>query len=158
MLKVGKYVSYPAYGVAVVKRIDKKEVGGKSKEFAVIQTIQNQMTLLIPLDQADQLGVRPLVTGDKAKEILAWINNPEVDLKVDQTTWNRRYREYMEKLKTGDIDQVAFVYKSLTLLRESKDLSFGERKMKDQAKYLLATECAVALGMSADDADSLVSL
>lgn len=150
MFKVGKSVIYPAYGVTVVKRIETKEVGGKKKNFAVLQAISNHMTLMVPVDGADSLGVRPLVDKAKAKEVLAYVMDSETKLQIDQTTWNRRYREYMEKIKTGNIDEIAFVYKSLIQLRETKDLSFGERKMIDQARELLTQEIATSLEVNAD--------
>jgi CarD family transcriptional regulator len=142
MFKVGESAVYPAHGIAVVKRIDERDVGGKKKSFYVLQVIENQMTIMVPTDNAEAVGLRSIISDDEVKKVYTILKMR--DVKIDQTTWNRRYRDYMEKIKTGSIYEIAEVLRDLFLLRHSKDLSFGERKMLDQAKALIVKEISIA--------------
>ena len=142
MFKVGDSAVYPAHGLAVIKRIEEKDVGGRKKKFYVLQVIENQMTILVPMDNVGSVGLRQIISDHDVEEVYKILR--ERDVKIDQTTWNRRYREYMEKIKTGSIFEIAEVLRNLFLLRHSKDLSFGERKMLDQAKNLLVKEISLA--------------
>jgi CarD family transcriptional regulator len=100
------------------------------------------MTIMIPTDNADSVGLREIITTQEVKKVYKILKDR--DVKIDQTTWNRRYREYMEKIKTGSIYEIAEVLRNLFILRHTKDLSFGERKMLDQAKNLLVKEISLA--------------
>lgn len=142
MFKVGDNAIYPAHGVATIKRIDERDVGGKKKKFYVLQVLENQMTIMVPTDNAEAVGLRGIITSKDVAQVYKILKKR--DIKIDQTTWNRRYREYMEKIKTGSIFEIAEVLRNLFLLRHSKDLSFGERKMLDQAKGLLVREIALS--------------
>lgn len=142
VFKVGDSTVYPAHGVAVIKRIEERLVGGKKKKFYVLQVVDNQMTIMVPMDNAGSVGLRGIITDKDVKKVYKILKDREV--KIDQTTWNRRYREYMEKIKTGSIYEIAEVLRNLFLLRHCKDLSFGERKMLDQAKHLLVKEISLA--------------
>lgn len=142
MFKVGDNAVYPAHGITVVKRIEEKEVGGKKKSFYVLQVVENMMTIMVPTDNADSVGLRGIISDQDVKKVYRILKDR--DVKIDQTTWNRRYRDYMEKIKTGSVFEIAEVLRNLFLLRHSKDLSFGERKMLDQAKALLVKEISLA--------------
>lgn len=142
MFKVGDNAVYPAHGVTVVKRIEERDVGGKKKSFYVLQVVENQMTIMVPTDNAESVGLRSIISDKEVKRVYRILKDR--DVKIDNTTWNRRYREYMEKLKTGSVYEIAEVLRNLFLLRLNKDLSFGERKMLDQAKALLVREISLA--------------
>ena len=133
---------YPAHGIAIIKRIDEREVGGKKKSFYVLQVIETQMTIMVPTDNAASVGLRSIISDEDVTKVYTILKMR--DVKIDQTTWNRRYRDYMEKIKTGSIYEIAEVLRDLFLLRHSKDLSFGERKMLDQAKALIVKEISIA--------------
>lgn len=145
MFKVGESAVYPAHGIAVIKRIDEREIGGKKKSFYVLQVLENQMTIMVPTDNAAAVGLRNIITDDEVSKVYKILKMR--DVKIDQTTWNRRYRDYMEKIKTGSIYEISEVLRDLFLLRHSKDLSFGERKMLDQAKALIVKEISIAKSM-----------
>ena len=100
------------------------------------------MTIMVPTDNVASVGLREIISTKDVKTVYDILK--ERNVKIDQTTWNRRYREYMEKIKTGSIFEIAEVLRNLFLLRHSKDLSFGERKMLDQAKHLLVKEISLA--------------
>jgi CarD family transcriptional regulator len=99
MFKVGDSAVYPAHGVAVVKRIEERDVGGKKKKFYVLQVIDNQMTIMVPTDNAESVGLREIISTKEVNNVYKILKRR--DVKIDQTTWNRRYREYMEKIKTS---------------------------------------------------------
>lgn len=142
MFKVGESAVYPAHGIAVIKRIDERDVGGKKKSFYVLQVVESAMTIMVPTDNAAAVGLRSIISDQDVSEVFRILKKR--DVKIDQTTWNRRYRDYMEKIKTGSIYEIAEVLRDLFLLRHSKDLSFGERKMLDQAKSLIVKEISIA--------------
>ncbi len=142
MFQVGDNAVYPAHGVTVVKRIDEREVGGLKKSFYVLQVVDNQMTIMVPTDNAESVGLRKIISEQDVNQVYKILE--ERDVKIDHTTWNRRYREYMEKIKTGSVYEIAEVLRNLFLLRHTKDLSFGERKMLDHAKHLLVKEISLA--------------
>ncbi len=146
MFKVGDNAVYPAHGVAKVKRIEERDVGGTKKSFYVLQVVENSMTIMVPTDNTASVGLRQIVSENDVQLVYDILR--ERNVKIDQTTWNRRYREYMEKIKTGSIFEIAEVLRNLFLLRHSKDLSFGERKMLDQAKNLLVKEIALSKQMN----------
>src|SRR5438045_8050546 len=100
------------------------------------------MRIMIPINKVGSVGLREIISEEDVKQVYSILK--EKDISVDSTTWNRRYREYMEKIKTGSIFEIAEVLRNLFLLRHSKDLSFGERKMLDQAKHLLVKEISLA--------------
>ena len=142
LFKVGDNAVYPAHGVTVVKRIDERDVGGKKKKFYVLQVVENQMTIMVPTDNAEAVGLRSIISDKEVPKVYSILKMR--DVKIDQTTWNRRYRDYMDKIKTGSIYEISQVLRDLFLLRHSKDLSFGERKMLDEAKALIVKEISLA--------------
>lgn len=142
LFKVGDNAVYPAYGVTVVKKIDEKEVGGKKRKFYVLQVLENEMTIMVPTDNCQSVGLRPIVGKSEVSNVFKILKRK--DIKIDNTTWNRRYREYMEKIHTGSVFEIAEVLRNLYLLKINKELSFGERKMLDKAKQFLVKELSIA--------------
>ena len=142
LFKVGDNAVYPAHGVGVIKRIEKKLISGKEKSFYVLQVIENGMTIMVPTDNTAGGGRRARGSQQEVDEVMLILRDKKV--KIDRTTWNRRYREYMEKIKTGSTKEIAEVLRNLYLLKNSKDLSFGEKKMFDTAKNLLVKEISMS--------------
>lgn len=140
--KVGDNAVYPSHGVGVIKRIEEKLISGKKKSFYVLQVLENGMMIMIPTDNTAGVGLRSLISKTEIEDVFTILRNKNI--KIDRTTWNRRYREYMEKIKTGSTKEIAEVLRNLFLLKHSKDLSFGEKKMFDQAKALLVREISMA--------------
>ena len=140
--KVGDNAVYPSHGVGVIKRIEEKKISGQKKTFYVLQVIDNGMTIMVPTDNTAGVGLRAVISETEVSNVYSILRNKNV--KIDRTTWNRRYREYMEKIKTGSVTEIAEVLRNLFLLKHSKDLSFGEKKMFDTAKNLLVKEISIA--------------
>ena len=140
--KVGDKAVYPAHGVGVIKGIETPDFDEIRQTFYVLKILDNGMTIMVPVNNASAIGMRPvinLIQVEKVYEILR-----DRDVPTDNQTWNRRYREYMNKIQTGDPIEVGKVLRDLALLRGDKNLSFGERKMYDQAHSLLVQELSVA--------------
>jgi CarD family transcriptional regulator len=142
MFNLGDHVVCPGHGVGQVCSIESKEFNGEVKSFYIIKVISNGMKVMIPTESKD--GVRSLISENEISEVFELLKNHNV--KVDQSTWNRRHREYTLKVKTGSLLEIADVLRQLLLLKTSKKLSFGERKMLDQCKELIVKEIALSVG------------
>ena len=140
--EVGQKAVYPAHGVGIIKEIETQSIEDQDYEFYVLKILDNGMTIRVPLEQASANGMREVIGDEGVERVLEVLKDHSRPAK--KQTWNRRYREYMTKIKTGDPLEVAEVLRDLLLLRAGKALSFGERKMFDQAHGLVVQELAVA--------------
>ncbi len=148
MFKVGELAVYPAHGVGVIESIEEKEISGTCQLFYTMRIVDNGMTIMIPSCNIKSVGLRQIIPKKKVKEVYDILKDR--DTEIDNQTWNRRYREYMEKIKTGSIFEIAAVLRDLFILKNEKDLSFGERKLLDTAMNLLVKELAIAEGTNED--------
>jgi len=142
MFKIGDLAVYPAHGVGVIEKIETQEISGFSQDFYVMRILENDMIIMIPIENVDNVGLREIIGLNEVPKLYSILEKR--DVVVDNQTWNRRYREYMEKIKTGSVFEVAEVYRDLLMLKVEKDLSFGERKMLDTARTLLVKEISLA--------------
>lgn len=145
MFAIDDLVVYPAQGVGKVERIESREVGGCSSEFYIVRILSNQVTLMVPVRNADNVGLRGVSSAERARAIVSGLHDRSGFTGYTGQNWNRRYREYSEKLKSGDLADVAYVLKELLLIGRDKDLSFGERRLLEQAMSLLCLELSHAL-------------
>ena len=141
MFIVGQMAVYPAHGVGVIESIQEKEVGGRPHNFNIMRLLDNDMIIMIPTNNAKNIGLRKVIDTQSVLEIYEVLRTRPA--RISNTTWNRRYRDYMDKIKTGSPLRVAEVLRDLTLLKTEKELSFGERKMLDTAKNLLVKELSL---------------
>ncbi len=141
---VGDKVVYPGHGVAEVTGLERREISGAALEFYVLKVLENNMKVMVPKHNADSVGLRRLVGNEQVDEVYGVLKHRGA--KISTATWNRRHREYMEKIKTGSLVEIATVLRDLCILRSDKELSFGERKMLDTARNLLVQELALAKG------------
>jgi CarD family transcriptional regulator len=142
MFKVGDLAVYPAHGVGVIERIESQKISGATHEFFVMRILENDMIIMIPTQNVDSVGLREIIGQKEVPKLYSILKKRKTA--ADNQTWNRRYREYMEKIKTGSVYEVAEVYRDLLTLRVEKELSFGERKMLDTARTLLVKEISLA--------------
>ncbi|MDL2260245.1 CarD family transcriptional regulator [Deltaproteobacteria bacterium OttesenSCG-928-K17] len=141
-LEVGALAFYPAHGVGQIEAKEKRIVGDQSFDVLVMRILENNMKIMIPAQNIDDVGLRPLMGKKEVDKIYQIFKKPA---KIpDTTNWNRRHREYMEKIKTGSPFEVASVMCELLSMRVEKDLSFGERKLLDTVRVLLVKEVALA--------------
>lgn len=145
---IGDKVVYPGSGVAEVTNLERREISGAVMEFYVLRVLENNMKVMIPKGNASTVGLRGIVQEPEIREVYDVLERRGE--KISTATWNRRYREYMEKIKTGSLIEIASVLRDLYLLRGDKDLSFGERKMLDTARGLLVQELALARNVGED--------
>jgi CarD family transcriptional regulator len=139
MFSIGDYAVCPGHGVGQILDIEERELGLEKKKFYIIKIQANGMTVMVPVDS--ETGIRMLVKDTDMQEVYGLLSNH--DVKVDNSTWNRRYREFSAKIKTGSVVEIAEVLRQLFLLKNKKALSFGEKKMLDQCRELLAQEFAL---------------
>jgi CarD family transcriptional regulator len=146
--EVGDKAVYPVHGVAEVVALESREIGGSKTSVYILKILDTGMKIMIPTTNAGNVGLRDLITSKQVKEVFDILKAR--DIPRDTQTWNRRYREYMEKIKTGSVFEIAEVMRDLCVLRVTKELSFGERKMLDTARGLLTKELAFAKGVGED--------
>jgi CarD family transcriptional regulator len=149
MFQVGDKAVYPGHGVGVIEAIETKEISGSELMFYILRVLDNGMTIMIPRDNVGAVGLRGVIRKLEIPKVLKILKDRDVE--IDNQTWNRRYREYMEKINTGSIFEIAEVLRDLYLLRTEKELSFGERKILDTAKNLLVKELAIVRDVKETD-------
>ncbi len=142
MFNVGDLAVYPAHGVGIIEKVETQEISGCQQDFYVMRILDNDMIIMIPTGNVDNVGLREIIGQREVPKLYSILKKRNVA--IDNQTWNRRYREYMEKIKTGSVFEVAEVYRDLLILKIEKELSFGERKMLDTARNLLVKEISLA--------------
>lgn len=142
MFKVGDLAVYPAQGVGIIEAIENREIMGKKQPFYIMKIMGNGVKIMIPTSGAEYVGLREVITEDEIPKVYEILRNK--DITIDKQTWNKRYREYLDKIKTGSVYEIARVLRDLFILKSDKNLSFGERKMMDTAKNLLIKEISIA--------------
>ncbi len=152
MFKVGDMAVYPAHGVGVIERIENREISGCQEDFYVMRILETKMIIMIPSSNAANVGLREIIDQDEVSKIFSILKRRDISVNGNQT-WNRRYREYMDKIKSGSVFEVAEVYRDLTTIKQDKELSFGERKMLDTARSLLVKEISLAKNMKEEDVE-----
>lgn len=151
MFSQDQLVVYPAQGVGKVERIEAQTIGGAEAEFYIVRILSNNVTLMVPVKNAVNVGLRAVCDAEKGQEILTSLEDRSGFTGYTGQNWNRRYREYSEKLKSGELSDVAYVLKELLLIGQDKELSFGERRLLEQAMGLISLELAYALGCEQKD-------
>ena len=141
--QAGDLAVYPAHGVGRIEAIESRVVNGEKHDFYIMKVLESSMVIMIPTRNVDSVGLRDVIGKDEIPRVYE-IMQQKQEMGNENQTWNRRYREYMDKIKTGSLFDVAEVYRDLSLLKLNKDLSFGERKLYDTAQLLLVKELSTA--------------
>ncbi len=141
--RVGDLAVYPAHGVGQIQAVETRVVNGEHHDFYILKVLENGMVIMIPIRNVESVGLRCLIDVKEIPKVYA-VMKTKREVLADNQTWNRRYREYMEKIKTGSLYDVAEVFRDLFRLKLTKDLSFGERKLYDTAQVLLVKELSKA--------------
>ncbi|MFN8388827.1 MAG: CarD family transcriptional regulator [Bdellovibrionota bacterium] len=144
--KVGDKVVYPAHGVGVVDSIQMRKVSGSEQKFYMMSILETGMKIMVPVSQVKTVGLRKVVDQKTVEQVYGILRDKNVV--VDTQTWNRRYRDYSQKIKTGSVLEIAKVIRDLSALKSDKELSFGERRMLDTAQGLLVKEISIAKASS----------
>ena len=150
IFKKGDTVIYPQHGACIVHGIKKMKAFGSTQEYLILKTVINEMTLSVPTSRASEVGVRPPVSPDELEDLVSVLS--KADPRVP-SNWSRRFKNHQEKLKSGDVYQVAEVVRNLAARNRDASLSAAERTMYDRARINLISEIAPALKVSTDDAE-----
>lgn len=148
MFKVGDMAVYPTQGVGVIEAIEAREVAGSRQDFYVLRIVDGDMKIMIPVSNVKSVGMRTPIPRDRVSSVYDVLEQQQVLGKV--ASWSRRQREYTEKIRSGDLLEVAEVLRELYLLKEGKELSYGEKKFLEQARRLLVKEVAAVEGAHED--------
>ena len=152
-LSVGQKVSYPNQGICLIEQIEKKKIGSNSMRFYALRVLSDNSTIFVPLDNAENVGLRPILEDKDCKRLL---NHLAKDFDKVSSDWKVRSREFNEKLQTGDLFEVAEVLKMLTFLSHEKKLSFREQSYLDKSKFLLVSEIANSGYSNGEDIESKI--
>lgn len=142
MFTPGQLVVYPAQGVGKIERIDSQQVCGVQTEFFIVNILTSNITLMVPIKSAANVGLRSLASPAEAEDAMAMLKDLSKPAPVVGQNWNRRQREYNERLKQGTLQAVAGIIKELVLISCAKELSFGEKRLLEQAMNFVSLELA----------------
>jgi len=154
--KVGDKAVYPAQGVAIVTGIESKEISGNTEVFYILKLIDSERQIMVPMKKAEKVGLRDLVKQEQTEKIFTLLQ--QLPATRDKLNWNRRYRNYIEKLKSGSAYDVAEVLRDLYTMKNSKGLSFGEKRLLETAKGLLVKELAIAGSQSESQVEARIQV
>jgi CarD family transcriptional regulator len=154
LFHIGDKIVHPMHGAGVVDNIVEKRVNGVTREYYIMKLPVGSMLVMIPTETSGSIGVRPIIDSEQADRVIAAI--PSIEIKSD-SNWNRRYRENMERLKSGDLIEVARVVKSLMVRDNERGLSTGERKMLHSAKQILISEIVLSQNASYEDVETRIN-
>ena len=149
MYKVGDKVVYPHHGAGTVVKKEAKTVLGQEREYLTIQILHNDMTVNVPAENAERVGLRKVIDEEMVQRVLAVLHGSGTNMPKN---WNRRFKHNRDKMKMGDIFELAEVVRNLSLRDQEKGLSTGEKQMFVKAKKILASELMYAKGMDEDEA------
>jgi len=152
--KVGDQVVYPQHGVATIQKIEDKEVLGEKQSYLVLELDEGDLTLMVPAASVEEVGIRNLIGKEQVEEVLGILGKAKVTDGADN--WSRRFKANSEKLRSGDIQQVAEVVRNLSIRDKQKGLSTGERRMLNRARRILSGELAVALKLDQEGAEEVL--
>jgi len=154
MFSIGDKIVYPMHGAGVIESIEEKEILGEKKRYYVMKMPVGDMKVMIPINNVDGIGIRDVIDKNDADKVFESLKK-----RCDEQTsnWNKRYRENMSKIKSGNIFEVAEVVKSLLTRERHKGLSTGERKMLNSAKQILISELVLAKNMNPVDVEDIIN-
>ncbi len=153
MFAIGDRVVYPMHGAGIIESIEEKEVLGETRAYYILHIPYGNMQVMVPVGHADQAGIRPIVSEKEVEQVYGLLREGSSEM---DDNWNRRFRENMDKLKSGDITQVAQVVRNLMRVDRVKKLSTGEKKMLTNARQILISEIVLVQGISEEEAEAIL--
>ena len=152
MFNVGDKIVYPMHGAGTIDSIEEKDILGEKQAYYIIK-MPGEVKVMIPTNKADQVGVRNVINKEEASKVMTILGENETEMSQN---WNKRYRDNMDKMKSGDIYEVADVVRNLSFKQKEKGLSTGEKKMLSNAKQILVSELVLAEHASQEEVEKLV--
>ena len=150
MFKIGDKIAHPMHGAGIISDIQEKTIDGVTRSYYVLRLPVGGMVVMIPTDTSESIGVRPIIGSERAEAVLNSISN--IEAKVEPN-WNKRYKENLMRIRSGDLFEVAKVIKCLYLREGDKGLSTGERKMLHSAKHILISEVVLSKNLSYEEVE-----
>jgi CarD family transcriptional regulator len=147
---VGDKVVYPHHGAAVIEGRETIQAFGEDRDYLVLRLSYGDLTLKVPADNTEEVGLRDIIDDEEVEEVFAVLRQKEARM---PTNWSRRFKNHVEKLKSGDVYQVAEVVRNLSLRDNEKGLSAGEKRMLAKARQILLSELVFALDTDETDAE-----
>ena len=152
MFNIGDKIVYPMHGAGTIDSIEEKDILGEKQNYYIIK-MPGEVKVMVPTDKAEEVGVRNIINKDEAAKVMAVLGENETEMSQN---WNKRYRDNMDKMKSGDIYEVADVVRNLSFKQKEKGLSTGEKKMLNNAKQILVSELVLAEHASQEEVEKLV--
>ncbi len=153
MFSIGDKIVYPSYGAGVINSIEEKEVLGERKKYYILNMVISQIDIMIPIDNINKLGIRHVIEKSHVEDVIKILKDEKGDM---DEKWNKRFRDNMDKIKTGDIYEIAVVVRDLMLQDGEKGLSTGEKKMLNDAKDMLISELTLVLEDEKDEVKKII--
>ncbi|MGH2688207.1 MAG: CarD family transcriptional regulator [Actinomycetota bacterium] len=153
MFQVGDKVVYPHHGAAIIKGLEEKEVYGQKKQYFVLRLSYGDLTLMVPADNTEEVGIRDVIARDELDKVFKVLRSKECRM---PTNWSRRFKTHVEKLRSGDIYQVAEVVRNLARREKEKGLSAGEKRMLSKARQILVSELTFAADVEVSEAEQML--
>lgn len=153
MYKIGDKVVYPMHGAGVIESIEEREILGEKRQYYILKLPVGDMKVMIPINNCREVGLREIIDTDGVQRVMGILGDQSSNM---STNWNRRYRANLEKIKSGDIYEVAEVVRNLINRDKEKGLSSGERKMLENARQILVSELVLAAELEEERAKSLI--
>ncbi|PIS37460.1 MAG: CarD family transcriptional regulator [Nitrospirae bacterium CG08_land_8_20_14_0_20_52_24] len=153
MYKIGNTVVYPSHGLGIIESIEEKNLMGTKQKFYILKIMEKGARIMIPCDNAEKVGLREVIPSNDVRKVVKVLKEKP---KTILPNWNKRYRESVEKIKSGSIYEVAAVFRNLSLLSKDKELSFGEKKMLCETKHLISSEISRAKGITEQQAEKIL--
>lgn len=153
MFVIGDKVVYPMHGAGIIEKIEDQQVLGETRSYYILHIPYGNMQVMVPVENSEQVGVRPIVSTDKVNAVYALLREESTEM---DDNWNRRFRENMEKLKSGDIFEVAEVVRNLIRVDRIKKLSTGEKKMLANAKQILISEIVLIKELNEIETNAII--
>ncbi len=153
MFKIGDKVVYPMHGAGIIEDVEEKEVLGEIRKYFVMRLPIGEMKVMVPVDSVEEVGIREIINEDEFKEVMSILRDDRSDMPQN---WNRRYRANMDKIKSGDIYEIAAVVRNLLMLDMEKGLSTGERKMLSSSKQMLLSEMVLVTDKDIESVEAMV--
>lgn len=153
MYNIGDKIVYPMHGAGVIEAIEEKEILGNRQKYYIMKMPIGDMKVMIPMTNVEEIGIRQVINQKEAEGVIQIFKSGKTDM---SSNWNKRYRENMVKIKSGNIYEVANVVKNLMYRDKEKGLSTGERKMLNSAKQILISELVLAKDMGQDEVEQLL--
>ena len=152
MFNVGDKIVYPMHGAGTIDAIEEKDILGEKHNYYIIK-MPGEVKVMVPTDKAEEVGVRNIINKEEAAKVMSILGENETEMSQN---WNKRYRDNMDKMKSGDIYEVADVVRNLSFKQKEKGLSTGEKKMLNNAKQILVSELVLAEHASQEEVEQLV--